>query len=273
MSNAWGTPSEHNKNVREAIRYERGDPIPDDKEPSAEPDKPEIPKVEIPTVVLPDGSTVPVDEYDPYRVERERIAADKTAVTLDGVVQFLKEGKSETTEIPKEEDKTPIFQPLVFDEDEIVNETDEKVVGHLNQFGQTTAEQLNGVTSQVTQLAENVNKFIKTQNGRNLDTELTEVSARTGFTREQLVAGNLESGIDDPAMVATYLAGKQQQETTAQEAVAKAEEERKRKAAGVTGTTGGGGNLITSDERNLPADLHRASSEEITKHFTFANPQ
>ena len=271
MSNAWGTPSEHNKNVREAIRYERGDPFPEEKE-REEPDKPpEIPKVEAPTVVLPDGKTVPVDEYDPYVAERERIAANKNSVTLDGVVQYLKE-KNEPTAPPKE-DKTPTFQPFAFDEDDIVNETDEKLIGHLNQIGQTAAEQLDGVTNQVAQLAENVNKFIKTQNGRNLDTELSEVCARTGFTREELVAGNFESGIDDPAMVATYLAGKKQQETAARETIAIAEEERKRKAAGVAGTTGGGGNLLTTDQKNLPPDLHRASPEEITKHFKFANSQ
>lgn len=280
MSNAWGTPAEHAADVRVQIARDRGEPPPNTTTQTKTEESTETFKVEVPTVFLPDGKQVPVDQYDPYEQQRQELEAKNQQT--DGVLAFLKSqgvgGISEGDPPSKEEaSKTPTFKNLEFDDAEMVDETTQQIAGHFNEFAGYTSEQIAEIVKGQKTLQDDLGKLVKALNNRHLEEDLAKVSAQTGFTREELIATNAEKGIDDPNDVAIYLAGKRALEDAAKKKVEDAEVERKRQAAGITGTTGGGTTTTpttggSDDRENL--DLRgtdgRLDATKIAQHFKFA---
>lgn len=278
MSNYWGTPAEHNADVRRQVARERGETVPEKTETKTE-ETTETLKVEVPTVVLPDGTQVAVDQYDPYAEQRKELDAQRSQT--DGILAFLKSQGSEGSETePKtEEPETPSFKSLEFDNDELTDETTQFLARHINEFTGHTNSQFAELAKGQQKLTDDLGKLVKNLNNRYLEDDLAKVAAQTGFSREELIAANAETGIDDPNQVATYLAGKQAQEDAAKKKTEEADAERKRQAAGITGTTGGGTTTSTStpgadDRANL--DLRGPNGQldaaKIAQHFNFAVP-
>ena len=274
MSNYWGTQAEHAADVRRQIARERGETLGDETTQTKTEESTETPKVEVATVVLPDGTQVPVDQYDPYQEQRKDLEAKNQQT--DGVLAFLKsQGIGQPGEETKKEEKpeTPTYTPLEFSDDEMTDETTQAITGHINQFAGMTTEQITEIAKGQQKLTDDLGKLVKNLNNRYLDDDLAKVAAQTGFSREELIAANAETGIDDPNQVATYLAGKKAQEDAAKKKAEDADAERKRQAAGITGTTGGGTTTTqgTDDRANL--DLRgrdgQLDAAKIAQHFKF----
>ena len=268
MSNAWGTPSEHSADVRRQVARERGETPPAETKPE---ESTETPKVEAPTVILPDGTQVAVDQYDPYQQQRTELEAQRNQ--NEGILSFLKSqgiGTSEDASSTPEEPETPSFTPIAFSEDEMIDAPVQQIAGHINEFAGMTHEQIASIAKGQQKLTDDLGKLVKTLNTRYLEDDLAKVSARTGFSRDVLIAANSETGIDDPEMVATYLSGKAAQEEAAKKKAEEADAERKRQAAGITGTTGSGTGTGTgapgADERQR---IDYTKAEEVAKHFKF----
>jgi len=270
MSDAWGTPMDHEKTVAARRAAELGGNIPTETK-TAEGSTEETFKVEVPTVVLPDGSKVKVDEYDPYAKERENLIKEQENIIaekgrIDGVLSLLpKQGQED----PDEKEPEPLFKPIEFNEEEqVVGETDKILATGLNGLGEVISEIKTGNTEEMREIKETVNKLANVVSNRFLEDELNTISARTGFTKEELIAANEESGIDNPALVATYLKGKKAEEEAARAAEEEAAKERIRQASGITGTTSGGG-TGTGDPNERPK-IDYTKPEEVAKHFNFA---
>lgn len=270
MSNYWGTPQDHNKDVRRQIAFEKGETV-DESTTSTETKEDETFQPEVPTVVLPDGTRVKVDEYDPYVKEREELQADK--FRTEGVLAVLRNQGQQNdtgTEQPTQEEETPAWKPFEFGDDEMPNETDLKLAGHLNEFGEQVGERFVDISKGQTSLAEAVKDLASAVNSRFLEDDLRNISVRTGFSREQLIQANEETGIDDPNMVATYLKGKQAEADALKQKTDDADDERKRQASGVTGTTGGGGGVEdTRDRGKNPPKIDYTDPAQVSQHFQF----
>lgn len=276
MSNAWGTPAEHAADVRVQMARDRGETPPETPTQTKTEESPKTFKVEVPTVVLPDGTQVAVDQYDPYQEQRKDLEAKNQQT--DGILAFLKsQGIGQPGEETKKEEapETPTYTPLEFSEDDMIDETTQAIAGHLNEFTGHTSEQMAEMAKGQQALRTDFDKLVKALNNRNLEEDLAKVSAQTGFSREELIAANAETGIDDPNQVATYLAGKRALEDTAKKKAEEADTERKRHAAGITGTTGGGTTPTSTpgadDRANL--DLRGTDGQldatKIAQHFKF----
>lgn len=296
MSNAWGTLSEHNANVQKQLNAERGIVAPDRTEPDETTETPQIMEVETPTVVLPDGRTVPVSEYDPFEKERAKL----NSVTTEGILQYLTNANQSQTPSSNDEatEPEPLFKPFTFDEDDLPDDTDQKLVAHINAIGSALDEVNTGQNAKIDKLVETVSKLSDSVGRKFLDDEISTVSARTGFTEEELVAGNQETGLDDPQQVAIYLKGKKQEADELKKAQDEADAKRKASVSGISGTTGGGTTVsagvgdITSqimsallaaglplgdemsqqlvESKNLPENLNYRDPAEVAKFFNFA---
>lgn len=275
MSNRWGTQAEHAADVRRQIALERGETPPAETSQTKTEENEPL-KVEVPTVVLPDGTQVAVDQYDPYSEQRRELEAQRNQ--NEGILAFLKNqnvgqpGEEQKTE---EEPEAPTFKPLEFSDDEMVDETTQTITGHLNEFAGYTNEQIAAIAKGQQKLTDDLGKLVKNLNNRYLEDDLAKVSAQTGFSREELIAANEATGIDDPNDVATFLTGKKAQEDAAKAKAEEADAERKRQAAGITGTTGGGTTSTDTpgagDRENL--DLRgtdgRLDAAKVAQHFKF----
>lgn len=297
MSNAWGTLSQHNENVQRQLNAEKGIVAPERTEEETTEDEPKVMAVEAPTVVLPDGRTVPVAEYDPFEKERAKM----NSVTVDGILQYLSQsnnGKDSSNDENTPEPE-PKFKPFSFGEDDLPDETDQKMAEHLNSIGSMFAESSTEQEAKIDKLVEAVDTLSKSVGRKFLDDEIASVSARTGFTEDELLAGNQETGLDDPYQVALFLKGKKQEAEDLKKAQDEADAKRASDISGVAGTTGGGttvgaggGNVSTqimqallgaglpiSDEmvgqlieaKNLPEKLDYNNPEEVGKYFKFGN--
>lgn len=275
MSNLWGTPQDHNRDVNRQIAFEKGE-TDTESTTSTETKEDETFQPEVPTVVMPDGTRVKVDEYDPYVKEREELQAEK--FRTEGVLAVLRnqgqQNGNGTEQSNQEEEETPAWKPFEFGEDEMPNETDLKLAGHFNEFGEEVGERFQSIAKGQTSLTEAVKDLANAVNTRFLEDDLRNISARTGFSREQLIQANEETGIDDPNMVATYLKGKQAEEDALKQKTDEADEERKRQASGVTGTTGGGGGVEnTRDKGKNPPKIDYTDPAQVSQHFQFGKQE
>ena len=277
MSNYWATPQEHNENVRRQRAFEQGITTEQPKQETKE----ETLKVEVPTVVLPDGTSVPVDEYDPYAQRRKELETQELANNvLKSISTSLTPPATPPTKTTEEEKPIiPAFNPLEFTEEDIVDETTEKVAGHFNQFVQQTQQVQETQAQNLNKLITSVDELVNSINTKNLEDNIETVSKRTGFSREELFDANAETNIDNPEHVATYLIGRKAMEEEAKKKAEEADEERKRQAAGVKGTSNNGsegeGQVVTIAGQgqyvvqDKPKDIDYNSVDEIVKHFDF----
>ena len=280
MTNAWGTPAQHREDIARQAAFERGTASPPPEK--TEEAKTEAPTVEVPTVLLPDGTSVPVDQYDPYAQQRKEL---ETKDIVNQVLTTISSGlqPAQKEEEPKEEEPiVPPFEPITFSEEDMVDETTQVLAQHVNTFAGMTNEQLADVKRGQQEVLGAVDKLVTSLNTRKLEDDIEKVAERTGFTRDELIAGNAETNIDDPEAVATYLIGKKAMEEEAKEKAKEADEQRKAQMTGVRGTTGnaeGGGTVVqipgqgqyTVHEK--PKDLDYTDVNEIVKHFDFRPTQ
>lgn len=271
MSDAWGTPQEHNKDVEAQIAREQGRTITTETTTETDETTEDSMKFDKPTVVLPDGTHVAVEEYDPYKTERDSIIQEKGRVEgLWSALEKRTQAPEGTSEGDPEPEKKPLFNPIEFNEEEqVIGETDKVLASGLNNLGHVFTEMQSGNEEKITEIADNVNKLVKVVNNRFLEDELDKVSARTGFTREELIQANDETGIDSPEQVATYLRGKAAEEEAAQKAEEDAAKERRSKASGINGTSSGGEGTGIGNPNERPK-IDYTNPVEVGKHFNFS---
>ncbi|MCY3739896.1 MAG: hypothetical protein OXH00_02630 [Candidatus Poribacteria bacterium] len=211
-------------------------------------DTKETPSTE-PVVKMPDGTEVPIADYDPYVQQRQELQQRESRV--DGMMSVMNgnngEGTGESTNTEQQsEDVHPLLadNPLLekieindefmSDEDKANIERHNKLVDYAKSQNQTIVDMESNFNKQLGVLRDEVG-------GRFVREDIAQATALTGVTEQELVAAGRATGVTDIKTLATIVVGEKAIQAQSEEAAAAAEAQREQEAANITSTSQGNG--------------------------------
>lgn len=228
-----------------------------------------------PVVLMPDGTQVDINNFDPFAQQRAELDREKARV--DGMIEVARgngtgEGTGDTdTDTPPEDPlaDNPLLQKIELDpNDNLITEEDRRAAERHNnlvdayiQQGQSFAEREQSMQKEVAALRDTVgNRFLRE--------DIAQATATTGVTEQELFAKAKETGIADVATLATLIVGEKAIQTSAEEAEAAAEAKRAADNAKIGSSTqsGGGGNNEQPEGRGVE---DWKNSQQVAEKYKF----
>ncbi|MXZ00205.1 hypothetical protein F4Y93_05980 [Candidatus Poribacteria bacterium] len=216
---------------------------------------------ETPVVRLPDGTEVPVSDYDPYAQQRQDLERRETRA--DAILELGGNGNgngSENTGDNTGDDPpdhplladNPLLQKIeVSAEDASLMSPEERAdMERYNNLVDYTRQQNQLIVDRDRQHAEEKAEFEKeisairdTIGDRFVREDIARVTATTGVSEQELLAASRATGVTDVQTLATIVVGEKAMQTAAEEAEAAAEAKRTEEASSIgSSTSQGGGN-------------------------------
>lgn len=202
-----------------------------------------------PVVRLPDGTEVPVSDYDPYAEQRATLEKEQSRV--DGMLSVINSNTENRSETQTETDSpehplladTPLLQKIdistddegLFDDEKRANaERHNNLVDYAKQQNQTIVELETKHQREIDAIKNEVGD-------RFLREDIARATATTGVTEQELFAASKASGITDVQTLATLIVGEKAIQTANEEAEAAAAAKRTEDAGHIGGASQGGG--------------------------------
>lgn len=207
-----------------------------------------------PVVRMPDGTEVPVADYDPYAQQRQNLEQRESRV--DGMMSVINgngnngenAGESNTGEQTQETHPlladNPLLQKIEINENDNLLGDDEKqaiqrhnaLVDYAKEQNQTIVDMEGNFNKQLGALRDEVgDRFVRE--------DIAQATALTGVTEQELVAASRATGVTDIKTLATIVAGEKAIQAQSEEAEAAAQAQREQEAGNITSTSQGtGGN-------------------------------
>ena len=208
-----------------------------------------------PMVRLPDGTEVPVKDYDPYAEQRAKIEQEQSRV--DGMLSVINNGNESTTETPTHTGDPPPEHPLLADnpllkkiepsaEDASLLSADERayieqhnnLVDYNLEQNQLIADRDETYAKEKAAFQKEINTLKDTVGDRFVREDIAQVTALTGVTEQELIAASKATGVTDIRTLATVVVGEKAMQTDAA-AAAEAAEAAEAKRVADAGTIGG----------------------------------
>lgn len=220
---------------------------------------------ETPVVRLPDGTEVPVSEYDPYAEQRANL--EKEQSRLDGMLSVVS-SNGNTTETPGENNTgtvpsehplladNPLLQKIEVTPDEaaLLGEDERARIEQHNNLVDYARQQNQQIVDMETNFSKELNFLKDTVGDRFVREDIARVTATTGVTEQELLAASKATGVTDVQTLATLVVGEKAMQQSNEAAAAAAEAKRVEEAARISGTTqgaGGGGSNTQPEGRGV----------------------
>lgn len=206
-----------------------------------------------PFVTLTDGTKVSIEEFDPYKEQRQQIDADRSRV--DGMLEAARGNHGngnpgngdETGGSSGDETDDPPVHPLLAD-NPLLQEIDVENTEFASDFERDLAIKSNNLINyakdQNKTLVERETEFDKrfaaledSVSDRFVREDISRIEATTGVTQDEIVAANKATGISDVDTLATLVLGAKARDEKSKEAEAAAQASREQGASNITGTT------------------------------------
>ncbi len=205
---------------------------------------------EAPVVRLPDGTEVPVSDYDPYAQQRQDL--EKRETRADAILEFNNGNGTETGENNTGGD-TPPEHPLLADNpllqkieldpnDTLITEEERQSAERFNSLVDYAKEQNQTIVDMETNFKKDIDAIRDTVGDRFVREDIARVTATTGVSEQELLAASRATGVTDVQTLATLVIGEKAMQTAAEEAEAAAEAKRNEEASNIGGASQGGGN-------------------------------
>ena len=210
-----------------------------------------------PVVRMPDGTEVPVADYDPYAQQRQ--ALEQRESRVDGMMSVINNGNGNNGENTGESTNTgeqtteevhplladnPLLEKIELNEnDELLGEDEKAAIQRHNNL----VDYAKGQNKTIVDMEDKFNKqlgALRDEVGdRFVREDIAQATALTGVTEQELVAASRATGVTDIKTLATIVAGEKAIQAQSEEAAAAAEAQREQEAGNITSTSQGtGGN-------------------------------
>lgn len=214
---------------------------------------------EAPVVRLPDGSEVPVSDYDPFAQQRQDLETREARV--DGMMSVIN-GNEGTGESDNGDQTTvephplladnPLLQKIEINEDNFT--TDEEIASAQRHNNLVDAIQQNNQVflKEIEDRDKVIQGLRETVGERFTRDDIAQVTALTGVTEQELIQTSQQTGVKDIATLARIVVGTKSIQQSNEEAEAAAEAQRHKDAGNITSTSqgnpGGGGTQTQQKE-------------------------
>ena len=209
-----------------------------------------------PIVRLPDGTEVPVSDYDPYARQRQDLETREARV--DGVLSAIQNGNGPQEDGDPPADPphplladNPLLQKIELDpNDTLITEEERQQADRHNAVVDYAKTQSQALVEMETNFNKELGAIRETVGDRFVREDIARVTATTGVSEEELVGAASATGISDVETLATLVLGEKAKATAAEEAAAAAEAARGEANANIGSATqqGGGGGTQTQPE-------------------------
>lgn len=213
---------------------------------------------EAPVVRLPDGSEVPVGDYDPFAQQRQDLETREARV--DGMMSVINGNGDETGESNNGDQTTvephplladnPLLQKIEINEDNFT--TDEEIANAQRHNNLVDAIQENNkvFVKEIEDRDKVIQGLRETVGERFTRDDIAQVTALTGVTEQELIQTSQQTGVKDIATLARIVVGTKSIQQSNEEAEAAAEAQREKDAGNITSTSqgSGGGNTQTQQK-------------------------
>jgi len=211
-----------------------------------------------PVVRLPDGTEVPVGDYDPFAKQRQDLEHREQRV--DGMMTVINNGNGNPPTGDQEDKNTgdpppehpllaenPLLQKIeVSDEDGLFNDDQKAFAEQHNNLVDYTKQQNQQYVEAITALKDEHKREIdaikETVGDRFVREDIARVTAMTGVSEQDLLAASKATGVTDVQTLAEVVAGQKAIQAANAEAEAAAEAKRTEDAGSIGGASQGGNN-------------------------------
>ena len=210
-----------------------------------------------PVVRMPDGTEVPVADYDPYAQQRQELEQRESRV--DGMMSVINNGNNgdqntgesntgtgeqTTEEVHPLLADNPLLQKREFDpNDELLGEDEKQNIQQYNNLVDYAKQQNQIAVDRENALLKEIGAIRQEVGDRFVREDIAQATALTGVTEQELVAASRATGVTDIKTLTTIVAGEKAIQAQSEEAEAAAEAKRQEEAGNITSTSQGtGGN-------------------------------
>ena len=281
MTGMYGNAHENMRLAREQnirVNNQTGEPVTPN--PNPEQDASQVPKVDEPTVVMPDGTTVKAAEYNPYQsqwaeLEKEKafVEGAKSAVANQMMNTEVGDPNGDPQQPKQEDDPFANLPTVEITDDEYTSENEKSLARTVNALTAAFKESMKTTAESYKQLTEDVGTIGQMFSDRAVSEDLARIEAQTGVTEAEIVAASEQTGIKNVNTLARLVLGAKAEQQAIEEAQADANNQRVDSAGGIGGTTHGGGGNPASDPNDFykRPDIDYGNNEEILKHYRLVN--
>ena len=239
---------------------------------------------EEPMVLLSDGSRVPVEEYDPYKTERDKVDADRARV--DGMLEAAKvtstgngdpnpdessDGGSDDPPHPllRVLEENPLLEEVDIDNTEFASDFERDLAIKNNGIIQYAKQQNQLLVDRETAFTKRLDEVSESVADRFVREDIARIEATTGVTQEEIVAANKQTGISDVDTLATLVLGAKAHQEKIAEAEAAAQKTREQGTSNITSASRGGGNQGGGGEEPRRGVSDWRDSKEVAAKYHF----
>jgi len=238
-----------------------------------------------PVVKMPDGTEVPVADYDPYAQQRQELEQRESRV--DGMMSVINgngngnngEGTGEssntgtgdqTEEVHPLLAENPLLQKVEID-DEFASDEDKANAQRYNNLVDYTQQQNQIAVDRENALMKEIGAIRDEVGDRFVREDIAQATALTGVTEAEMVAASRATGVTDVKTLATIVAGEKAIQAQQEETAAAAEAQREKEAGNITSTSQGtGGNQGTQQKEGRGVENWR-DKESVGAAYKFGS--